>query len=281
MTRRTYSRAERLSAVFLARQASIAEAAAVLGIPSRNVERWSAGEVELPADQWAAIEAVLLAKVADLTARGSTKGLVALSTAAGIAGRNVRYSTLIARREARVAPETEPANPIAAAIDALRPDQHELLHTELRLAIHYRRSEPTEPTPPESESEARILAGIAAMAELSESEVAERLAVSKAELEAEETRGIVVLEDATGHIRVEQDGREIMSMPSAANLPPAFRRLPRITESPRADLARPTPDPALAAKDAPGAALTVLERPALREVYSEPTLWRPLTRFDP
>lgn len=195
MTRRTYSKAERLSAVFLARQASIAEAATVLGIPVRNVERWHA-EVELPADQWEAIEQTLLARASDMSARGETRGLVATLTGAGISARNRRYAELIRQREARQQAEPEPQapDPFRAITDAMTDEQRALVRDAIDLTLRERQVEdsPVPDSRPEAEEEQALLDWLRAIAALTPEQVAAERATVRAALEAAEAAGLAL-----------------------------------------------------------------------------------------
>lgn len=100
--RKSYTEADKLAAVFLAQQAGVEAAATALGIDPRSVRDWSK-TITLPDDQWTAIRDVLIARGSVMAAKGTTTGLAATLTGAGIAERNVRYGQLIARREGRKA----------------------------------------------------------------------------------------------------------------------------------------------------------------------------------
>jgi hypothetical protein len=140
VTKRSYySRPQRLAAVFLARQSGADAAAQAFELDPRTVRSWM-DTVELPDDQWEAIQAVLLARGGELTARGETRGLVATLTAAGISSRNVRYAKLISRREARRAEEEAPPepNPMRDAIRALSGEQKRMLVAEIDVLVETR-----------------------------------------------------------------------------------------------------------------------------------------------
>jgi hypothetical protein len=128
MTARAYTRATRLAAAFLARLTGTESAASAMKIDPRTVRSWQE-TIEVPADEWEAIQAVLLARAGEMAATGKATGLVAALTGAGIAARNVRYATLIARREARREVEEQPPepNPIRDAIDRLDDRRKRLL----------------------------------------------------------------------------------------------------------------------------------------------------------
>ena len=117
-----------MGATVLARLAGIDTAVDTFGIDRRTVRGWVKGEPP-PDDQWTAVRDVLLARGAELAAKGETKGLVQTLTAAGISERNVRYGQLIARREARREQADAPAeaNPVRAAIDALDDSRRRLM----------------------------------------------------------------------------------------------------------------------------------------------------------
>lgn len=140
MPPRTHSRATRLAAAFLAQQTSTEVAGKAFGVDKRTVQRWlDAGDI--PDDAWTAIRDVLLARGAEMAARGETKGIVQVLTAAGISERNVRYGMLIARREARHAvPEHEQRRAARAAIWAALPDD-DLLTAYCRAGIVFLRRE--------------------------------------------------------------------------------------------------------------------------------------------
>lgn len=101
MVAKAHSKATKLAATSLARLSSADVAAATFRVDVQTVRRWQAGADAPPDDTWTAVRDVLLARGAEMAARGETSGLVQTLTAAGISDRNVRYSTLIARREAR------------------------------------------------------------------------------------------------------------------------------------------------------------------------------------
>jgi hypothetical protein len=138
-------------------------AAATFRVDVRTVRSWQEGSVELPEDQWEAIEAVLLARGGEKAARGDTAGLVQTLTGAGIAARNRRYATLIARREARREGEQEqqaPTGPqsaewqrfLATLPDEQRDAIERLLRTQIFL-IEARRDAGLDPTPEPGEKE--------------------------------------------------------------------------------------------------------------------------------
>lgn len=194
MPNRAHSKATRLAATFLARLTSADVAASTFRLDVKTVRAWQAGAVELPDDQWQAIETVLLTRGAEMAARGQTTGLVATLTAAGISSRNTRYQQLIERREARrageqVTPETAPSSPFQAAIDNLSDQQQRLVRDLIELTLLQHEGEEEQPPPQtEAEQEAGFLAWLARIAALTPEEVAaERTAVS-AELDKVEAQ---------------------------------------------------------------------------------------------
>ncbi len=102
-------------------------------------------------------------------AKGTTSGLVATLTAAGVSARNARYSALIARREQRrdaeqaEAEEQTKPNPIDEARKGLTPERRRRLveHLDLRITLHrYQRDagdagelKPATPSTPEAEAQ--------------------------------------------------------------------------------------------------------------------------------
>jgi hypothetical protein len=180
MTARAYTRATRLAAAFLARLTGTESAASAMKIDPRTVRSWQE-TIEVPADEWEAIQAVLLARAGEMAATGKATGLVAALTGAGIAARNVRYATLIARREARRAEDEapEPPNPIRDAIDRLD-DRRKRLLRDLIVAETRARAYPSEdeppsedPLPPSDEPmPERVTAFIDALLAMSDAEVA-------------------------------------------------------------------------------------------------------------
>lgn len=174
-----HSRATKLAATFLARLASPEVAAATFRVDVRTVRDWQAGSVELPEDQWEAIEAVLLARGGEKAASGETAGLVQTLTGAGIAARNRRYATLIARREARREGEQQPAKADPewlVAVRALDGRRAALLGAELRHEIADRGEHPR--FGPESEEpidEAKLLAWVQSVAAAPDEEIWARL----------------------------------------------------------------------------------------------------------
>jgi hypothetical protein len=107
---RKHTRAAKLAAVVLARHSTLDEAASTFGIAKRSLARWMA-TLDVPDDEWEAIEQTLLARASEMTARGEVRGLVQTLTGAGIASRNARNRELIARREARREAEQQPPEP--------------------------------------------------------------------------------------------------------------------------------------------------------------------------
>lgn len=132
----------RLAALVLVKHAgaSIDDAAATLGVDKRTVGRW-VDSATIPDESWAALEKMLLAMAADRSARGELRNLAQLMTAAGIASRNVRYATLIARREARRAQAQAEAEAAARPnpVYALDHDRRKWLVSYLDMAIEYHR----------------------------------------------------------------------------------------------------------------------------------------------
>jgi hypothetical protein len=130
--RKSYTEADKLAAVFLAQQAGPEAAATALGIDPRSVRDWSKS-ITLPDDQWTAIRDVLIARGSVMAAKGTTTGLAATLTGAGIAERNVRYGQLIARRERRKAEEDKPPepNPIRVQLDRLDVPRGRLMRDEI------------------------------------------------------------------------------------------------------------------------------------------------------
>lgn len=170
-----HSRATKLAVTFLAKLTSADVAAATFRVDPRTVASWQAGAVDLPTDDWEAIEAVLLARGGEQAARGETRGLVQTLTGAGIAARNRRYATLIARREAQRQPDPEPApvSPIGVAIDRLDEDRQALLRDAIDLLIQRRQltGEPEpEPMDPAAE-EAVFLEWLDSLAAMSDEDV--------------------------------------------------------------------------------------------------------------
>lgn len=119
--RKRHTAATRQAAVVLVKHggASVDTAAQALGVDARTIAKWLATE-PVPDDAWEALQKYLLTLAADRTGRGDMRNLGQILTGAGIAARNVRYATLIARREARRVEqaETKAPNPVRAAIDA-------------------------------------------------------------------------------------------------------------------------------------------------------------------
>jgi hypothetical protein len=138
MPGKRHPRSVKLAAVFLTRQSGIEAAAKTFGVDPRTIEAWTASG-DLPQDEWTAIRDVLRARAGEMAAKGETSGLVATMTAAGIADRNVRYTTLIARREARRDPEAETErsvdDPVRAALDRLSPAAREHLRVLIAMRM--------------------------------------------------------------------------------------------------------------------------------------------------
>jgi hypothetical protein len=138
--RKSHSLATKLAATFLARMSSVDAAASTFCIDPRTVRGW-VDRVELPEDRWTAIRDVLLARGSEMAAKGDTRGLPAILTGAGIAERNVRYATLIARREARRAEEEappEPLSPMQVATQALSDEQRRMVVAEIDVLLEAR-----------------------------------------------------------------------------------------------------------------------------------------------
>jgi hypothetical protein len=152
--RKRHSDATKLAAVFLAQQSSVDGAAEALGIDPRTIRGWLE-TVELPADRWTAIRDVLQARAGEMAAKGETRGLVQTLTGAGIADRNVRYSTLIARREARRAEAEKPPEKSHMATEFARLDdlRCSLVRAEIAL-VAVRRVHHLDPEPPDMDAEA-------------------------------------------------------------------------------------------------------------------------------
>lgn len=105
-------------------------------------------------------------------------GLVAILTGAGIADRNVRYSTLIARREARrdAEPEAPPPNLIHDAIHALDPRRQRFVSLAVRLAIEESTDREEQPEAmPEGDAEASFVEWVKGVADLTDEQVTAEL----------------------------------------------------------------------------------------------------------
>jgi hypothetical protein len=195
---KAHSKATKLAATFLARLSSADVAAATFRVDVQTVRRWQAGGDAPPDDTWTAIRDVLLTRGAEMAAKGETSGLVQTLTAAGISDRNVRYSTLIARREQRreaeQQPEPDEREMFAEAARALRDDQTELLRCEIQAELAARAYErsisstsdgnPTLPAEADVADNAAIMRFIAKIAALDEAGVAERLKIAQARMDA-------------------------------------------------------------------------------------------------
>jgi hypothetical protein len=250
MPARHHSRATRLAATFLARLASPEVAASTFRVDVRTVRNWQAGSVELPADQWEAIEAVLLARGGEQAAKGETRGLVQTLTGAGIAARNRRYAQLIAQREARRQGEAEmeqpPREPWRDALHALSDSRQLLMRDSLHLEIAIRdlpenRGKPLpESQRSEEEGDAVLLEWVQHMAAMSDEDVAAESQQVRAKLK--EVRAAI-----------EAD----------------YERQPQAPVSP----SPPVPATPVAAPEAP--------KPALRAVddHDHPS-WQPFRRYD-
>lgn len=176
---RRHSESTRLAAVFLAEQNGPDAAAEALGLDPRTVRSWQE-TLALPADRWTAIRDLLQARAGELAAKGETKGLVAMLTGAGIADRNVRYATLIERREKRRADEAKADAPSAVRLqlDRLDMTRKRLLRQEIAV-IAARRQVLQEPEPIEDPVSQDVTALTALVDELlarSDDEIAARLA---------------------------------------------------------------------------------------------------------
>jgi hypothetical protein len=245
-----HSRATKLAATFLAKLASPDVAAATFRVDVRTVRGWRDG-IELPADEWTAIRDVLRARGAEMAARGDTRGLVATLTAAGISDRNVRYSTLISRREARREAEQEPEaapNLLHEAIEALSDTRTRLMRDAIDLEMQTRFTAgedvadvaaESDPAPrSDEESQATMLAFVAELAARSDEDVAaesERIRAKLREIQDE---------------RMAEIARESLAPPSPVPIAPVT-----------------PPEP-------PRAPLRVLDE-------SDPAHWHPLGRWDP
>lgn len=189
MPAKAHSKAIRLSAVFLGRLASAEVAGKVLGVDYRTVQSWMQAS-ELPADDWTAVRDVLLTRGAEMAAKGETRGLVQTLTAAGISDRNVRYATLIARREARreaeqpePAPEPEP-DPLLVAMAPLPLERQRYMAAAIRLELSSRQEgEPpkqarlaTTASSADPNAEAVMLAWVQEVASLTDADFAVRQA---------------------------------------------------------------------------------------------------------
>lgn len=228
MPGKAHSRATRLGAALLARLAGVDAAAAAFRVDPRTIRGWL-GQGEVPADEWTAIRDVLRARGAEMAAKGETRGLVALLTAAGISDRNVRYGELIARREARREAEQEPPplDPIPAAIAELTDEQTALVAAELRLAIDVasrRKEQPPEQS--EEEYTAAFLAYVAEVAALSPEEVAARTATAYAEEDERQAAEDAIFRAELAELQASREQRRPDLAPQAAQDAP--ERPPRL-----------------------------------------------------
>jgi len=252
MPARHHSKATRLAATFLARLASPEVAASTFRVDVRTVRGWQAGAVDLPADQWEAIEAVLLARGGEQAAKGETRGLVQTLTGAGIAARNRRYAQLIERREARRQGEQEmeeqpPREPWRDALHALSDSRQLLMRDSLHLEIAIRdlpenRGKPLpESQRSEEEGDAALLEWVQHMAAMSDEDVA-----AESEQVREKLREVRAAIEA---------GYERQPTPAVTPTPPA----------PVAPVVAPDPP-----------------KPALRAVDDNgyPDQWQPFRRYD-
>jgi hypothetical protein len=192
---KAHSKATKLAAVVLARLSSADVAAVTFGVDVQTVRRWQAGADAPPDDTWTAVRDVLLTRGAEMAARGETSGLVQTLTAAGISDRNVRYSTLIARREARRAkeqqPEPESPKPWRAVFDALPHDRRRLLVHEFDVHIAASEAkgnaEPVEdvlPEKPDEDTDAWMLRYCEALRDASPADIEARTAVADGQQQA-------------------------------------------------------------------------------------------------
>ena len=133
-----------------------------------------------------------------MAARGDIRGLPAILTGAGIAERNVRYATLIARHEARrvEAEEGPPSDPLHDAVVRLDDRRRRLLRDtiDIRYPDLPVPASPSDDIQVSDESIAALNAWIDHLVALPDDEVAAAEAAVEAELQAiSERRSIVPL----------------------------------------------------------------------------------------
>jgi hypothetical protein len=166
---RSISPARRLAGMAMVRFVGVRNAARAVQVDERTLRGWLAkdnADTDHDADAWRAAEALAQERMLTGLATGDARGLTAWSTAAGIASRNVRYATLIARREGRHREEPKPS--WWPAWQALSMDRRRLMVDTLR---YIREHPPTDATPADG-PEPTMDAWVTLVAKMTDREVA-------------------------------------------------------------------------------------------------------------
>lgn len=245
MAGKSHSRATKLAAVFLARESGVDAAADAFGIDRNTIRRWLAA-VELPADQWEAIQEVLLARGSELAAKGQTAGLTATLTGAGIASRNVRYGKLIERRDARKADQAAAAagpekTASELAIHALPVERKRWLRDFMALHIDLNRYRHPDQLPPDPETGTGLSderraewvrfiewSGTAPLAEL-DAKVEKVMAQIREAVTGYTVSKLRITEGRYEYRVFDGQGQHVLQ---ASNLPPEFAHLPVLDDTP-------------------------------------------------
>lgn len=177
--------AKRLAGAALGRLISVDQAAKLLGVDKGSIRAWMGDHPG--GDDWATLSELAGAQLTERLARGEIRDPRTLAVVKGVADRNVRYSTLIARREQRRAAEQaepEPTPDLAwrAAFDQLDEPRASLMGAQMRRDVLDRRERQEagaaqEPEPEEDDAawHQRMLEWVERTAALSDHEVRDQL----------------------------------------------------------------------------------------------------------